>query len=154
MFAQGPSRAPRHMAGSQRTGQRPVPPAVALDDSAVVELDGLTPVAPIARVHRSRLAIAVSMTVAAVPVLVVDNLPATAEADHRPAAVVASAEVHSDSDDLAAPTSTVTVEVEATTPPTTVPAETTTTAAPATTTRSEEHKSELQTLLRISYAVF
>src|SRR3546814_1109626 len=104
MFAQGPSRAPRHMAGSQRTGQRPVPPAVALDDSAVVELDGLTPVAPIARVHRSRLAIAVSMTVAAVPVLVVDNLPATAEADHRPAAVVASAEVHSDSDDLAAPT--------------------------------------------------
>src|SRR3546814_11409286 len=87
MFAQGPSRAPRHMAGSQRTGHRPVPPAVALDDSAVVELDGLTPVAPIARVHRSRLAIAASMTVAAVPVLVVDNLPATAQAAPRPAAV-------------------------------------------------------------------
>src|SRR3546814_13283662 len=112
MFAQGPSRAPRHMAGSQRTGHRPVPPAVALDDSAVVELDGLTPVAPIARVHRSRLAIAVSMTVAAVPVLVVDNLPATAETDHRPAAVVASAEVHSASDDLAPPPTPVPLPVQ------------------------------------------
>src|SRR3546814_11592957 len=79
----------------------------------------------------------VRSTVAAVPVLVADDLPAAAEAAHRPAAVVASAEVHSDSDDLAAPTSTVTDEVEATTPPTTVPAETTTTAAPATTTTTD-----------------
>lgn len=36
-------------------------------------------VAPIARVHRSRLAFAVAITVAALPVLVLDNLPATAE---------------------------------------------------------------------------
>src|SRR3546814_20721625 len=117
MFAQGPSRAPCHMAGSQRTGQRPVPPAVALDDSALLELDGLTPVAPIARVHLSRLAIAVSMTVAAVPVLVVANPPASDPADNRPPPVLATTAVHSHSNVPAARTRTAPVHVATTTTP-------------------------------------
>ena len=51
-------------------------PAAVVD----VPLDGdVVEVPALARVHRSRLAFAVGITLAALPVLVLDNLPATAE---------------------------------------------------------------------------
>ena len=72
-----------------KAGRRRVAPPVPVE----VELDPAE-VAPVVRVKRSRVAFAVSITLAALPILVLDNLPASAgsgrpgrwvrhRADHR-----------------------------------------------------------------------
>ncbi len=81
MFSKARTGTPRHLAGSKRT-------APARDDRAPVAVhlaaDGdLAEVTPVARVHRSRLAFAVSATLAAVPIMVLDNFPATADTGPR-----------------------------------------------------------------------
>jgi hypothetical protein len=86
----------------------------------------------IARVRRSRLAFALAVTVAAVPVLVLDNLPATAETNDDHVAVQTSA----DAAEAWEPFTLVTPEPSTTAteaPTTTAAAETTVTAAPTTT---------------------
>lgn len=126
--------APRHLAGRGSTRPavlRPVPaPRTALgpDDAEA---------APVARVHRSRLAVALAMTVAAVPILVLDNFPATADTSED-MAVTTTAELEATpssqpsttTSTTGAPTIAVVLATIETT--TTTPAPTTsTTAAPA-----------------------
>jgi hypothetical protein len=105
-----------------------------------VELD-TTEVAPIARVKRSRLAFALAVTMAGLPVLVLDNFPATAEpAGRLVAAVVTTAGAPAEATTTMAPASTSApaTEVAPTTTepaaPTTEAPTTTTTAPPAPTT--------------------
>jgi outer membrane biosynthesis protein TonB len=93
---------PRHLArgvGAGRSkGPRHVAPASAPE---------LVEVPPTARVKRSRLAFAAAVTVAALPILVVDNLPgapASASSERVETSGPASGDVH-----LAAPTTSVTV---------------------------------------------
>jgi hypothetical protein len=108
---------------------------------------------PLARVHRGRAAIALSVTMAALPLLALDNLPATASpsdggADDAPAEAVAEAEPSTtewviETTTTEAPTTTAAPTTTSTTeaPPTTeaaaevqaaaAPAPTTTTAPPA-----------------------
>ena len=77
MFGEGrgAARAPRHLAGS---GPRHLVdgPSLPVASASPAHADE---VPPAARVHRSRLAVALAVTLAAIPLLVVDNLPATAE---------------------------------------------------------------------------
>ncbi len=88
------------------------------------------------RVHRSRLALAVAVTLAALPVLVLDNFPATADAAVRVAAVVSTVEVSTtvvEPTTTEAPTTSTTVAApttEAPTTSTTAPPTPTTTKAP------------------------
>lgn len=134
MFA-GPPRArprPQHLRAAPRPDE---------DAGDAVE------VSPLARIHRSRLAFALAATVAALPVVVLDNLAATAESQAARPAVSTTAAIESSS--LAALSTTAPPAPTSTTaPPTTAPATTeaapttvapapeptTTTAAPATTT--------------------
>jgi resuscitation-promoting factor RpfB len=95
-----------------------------------VELD-TTEVLPVARVPRSRLTFALAVTIAALPVLVLDNLPATADQNEPVEVAAVSASVE-------APRTTA-ARTPATQAPTTTVApatieETTTTVAPAPTT--------------------
>jgi hypothetical protein len=83
-------------------------------------------VEPLTRVHRSRLAFALAVTLAAVPVLVLDNMSATAEPSEDRVEVASSAAESSSS----APSTTQAV-APSTTSTTAEP--TTTTAAPTTT---------------------
>ena len=101
---------PRHLAGSR-------PRAVVAAD---VDETG-EPV--VSRVHRSRLALALVATVAALPILVLDNLPATADTDQVSTALPVAV-TQLDAAATALPEPTVA-------PPTTVAP--TTTAAPPTT---------------------
>lgn len=115
--------APRHAGGGRGTHAGRLPDAA----SIAVDLEP-TEVVPRARVPRHRLALATAITFAALPILVVDNLPASAE---RPE-VTAEAPSTTTTE---APTTTVaptTTTTEA--PTTTVAPTTTTTAAPTTTT--------------------
>lgn len=75
MFGEGRGgrRAPRHLAGSAPRHLLGAVPALGPVESGEVDPPGWK--------HRSRLAIALSVTLAAVPLLVIDNLPATAEAN-------------------------------------------------------------------------
>lgn len=115
-FGQRP--APRHLAGAVHSTPAPA-------GDVALEADELE-VAPLARVHRSRLAFALAVTLAALPVVVLDNLPATAETSDARVQVQASADESSSSE----PSTTV-----ATTPSSTTTTEApTTTAAPVTTT--------------------
>lgn len=86
---------------------------------------------PAVRAKRSRVAFATAVTVAALPVLVIDNLPAKAE----PEAVIETVafEEPSTTVTIAAPSTTSTTAAPTTTS-TTAPPETTTTAAPKPTT--------------------
>jgi hypothetical protein len=91
-------------------------------------------VTPVARVHRSRLAFAVAVTVAALPVLVIDNI--SARADTNEAQVQASAGVASTPPSDPATTATTAPSTTASTEapaPTTTEAPTPSTEAPATT---------------------
>ncbi len=124
--------APRHRA--------PAKP-VALVDDDTVEVPAL------ARVHRSRIAFAVSVTLAALPVLVLDNLPATAEPNRASVEASSSSageswvsEPRARSFNQAAETSTT----EATT--------TTTTAAPTTTEAPTTTAPEIQALQAVAPA--
>ena len=155
---------PRHLAGSPR---RPWEPrahelhdadfdvAAALDEGSEFDFDALfagdyDPVeagGPKARPARHRIAFAVSVTLAALPFLVVDNFAATAAPSHRDTvaatADAARAELHEVTTSLAVPTTEVPT-TEATTPDVAVTAPaatrfdpgptTTTTAAPTTST--------------------
>lgn len=71
MFSGHRRPAPRHLAKASHPASGPA--------EEVVLVAGDAEVPAIARVHRSRLAFAAAITVAALPVLVLDNLPATAE---------------------------------------------------------------------------
>jgi len=122
--------APRHRAagGSGR------PPAAEETDVQLAE------VTPVARVKRSRLAFALSVTVAALPILVLDNLPATASTDDVQVAAVAGATSSSEVEDIVAssttadPTTTLAVAPTVAPETTAVEAPTTTAGAPTTTT--------------------
>ncbi|MET0728135.1 MAG: transglycosylase family protein [Acidimicrobiales bacterium] len=94
----------------------------------VVDVVELTEVPPLARVRRSRLAFALAVSVAALPLLVVDNLPVTAaeEATEIVASPLLSAPT------TEAPTTTTTGVPTTTEAPTTTQAPTTT-VAPTTT---------------------
>jgi len=95
-------------------------------ETVALEADDLE-VAPLARVQRSRLAFAVAITLAALPLVVLDNLPATAETNDNRVEVQASAAEESSSSEAST--------TQATAPSTTTTeAPTTTTAAPDTTT--------------------
>ena len=87
---------------------------------------------PAARVHRSRLALALAVTMAALPVLVLDNLAATA--DEQPVAEVAISEAPVTTE------ATTTTEAPTTTAaPTTTVAPTTTAAPTPTTAKPHAH---------------
>lgn len=88
-------------------------------------------VAPLARVQRSRLAFALSVTVAALPILIVDNLPATAAPDDEVRTVAAQDTSSSTSE---APTSSTTEDPTTTTVAVVVEETTTSEAEPETTT--------------------
>jgi hypothetical protein len=87
-------------------------------------------VTPVAHVHRSRLAFAVAVTVAALPVLVIDNISARAETNE--AQVQASAGVASDPP----PAPSTRVTTASSTTASTEAAEPTTTEAPTTSTEA------------------
>ena len=86
--------------------------------------------APVVRVRRSRVALALAITLGALPILVMDNLPATAEAEGEHIATSA--------DTSDAPSTTVTA---APTTSTTAAPTTSTTAAPTTTAKAVEVQS-------------
>jgi hypothetical protein len=120
---------------------RPVDPPVPAD-AAATEAE----VAPVLRVKRSRLAFALSVTVAALPVLVLDNLPASAERN-EPIAVSSDAPA----DDGAASTTTTAAPASTTEPPApsepataaTLTAPTTAAPAPTTTTAPPQSEAEV-----------
>lgn len=85
MPAETPSGAPRHMAGSKRSERLPSHLLAGVDAVELADAEVL----PKARVHRSRLAFAMSATVLALPILVLDNFPATADPGARGDVVVA-----------------------------------------------------------------
>lgn len=91
---------------------------------------------PVVRVRRSRLALALAITLAALPILVIDNLPATAEAEGQQVATDAGADTSdapSTTATTAAPTTSTTLATTTTAAPTT-----STTAAPTTTAKAVE----------------
>ncbi|HEX4866024.1 MAG TPA: transglycosylase family protein [Acidimicrobiales bacterium] len=92
----------------------------------------LAEVPPIARVKRSRLAVALAVTVAALPVLVLDNLPSTAQAEQVEVAAVGSAAVGASSSTTSALSSSTTGAPAATVEVTSTEAPTTTAAPPTT----------------------
>ena len=127
MFA-GPFRqrpTPRHLVGAVHSTPTPV-------GDVALEADELE-VAPLARVHRSRLAFAVAVTVAALPLIVLDNLPAIAETNDARVEVQASAADESSSSGPATTATTAPSTITTEAPTTTVAPETTTTEAPTTT---------------------
>ncbi len=71
---------PRHLAGGAPRAPRPDRPADAPLTSPVLS-DELAEMAPIAQVPRHRLAFALAVTAAALPILVLDNLPASASSE-------------------------------------------------------------------------
>ena len=106
--------------------RRPPPPSAATDPVVQVGEADVDPVAgegePTARVRRSRLALALAITVAALPLLVIDNLPATAETeDVRVAALTLES----------APAPSVAITTTTVAPSTTVAPAPPTTQAPA-----------------------
>jgi hypothetical protein len=113
----------------RRSRRSPVVAApVRADDVVPVDLEAAGEVAPVARVQRSRLAFALAITLAALPVLVVDNLSATAEPSHDEGRVdVASSAGESTT---WAPSTAVTTAAPTTTSTTLAP--TATTEAPTT----------------------
>jgi len=116
------------MAGTQRP-PRPSDAPSGAGRPVPLELEP-TEVTPAARVRRSRLAFATSVTLAALPVLVVDNLPATADAGGEPVEVAATGE-EAPVDLPASTVVTLAIPTDAAAPPTTaVP---TTVAAPVAT---------------------
>ena len=136
-------KAPRGGAGARHLARTGVAPARARQAAEAEAPDG-TEVAPLARVKRSRIAFALSATVAALPVLVVDNLPATAAQDDEVRTVAAE---DTSSSTTEAPSSTTTEDPTTTTVVVEVAdtvAETTTSEAAeeTTTTEAEEPASE------------
>lgn len=133
------SDGPRHLAGRPHRTAAPSAHRQGSPADLEVELES-TEVLPAARVQRSRLALAVAVTLAALPILVLDNFPATAATTERvdvaAADVPASERPALEPSTTAAPSTTtlgVAVAEETTTtaaapPPTHAP---TTTAAPA-----------------------
>jgi hypothetical protein len=121
MFGEGlgRTRAPRHLLVDGAA--RPV----------VTEPIEPTEVPPLARVHRSRFAFAAAISLAAVPLLVIDNLPATAETNE--VAVQATAGEERVSSSSAIVTSESAAESSTTTEAPATTAAPTTTAAPAST---------------------
>ncbi|MET0901730.1 MAG: transglycosylase family protein [Acidimicrobiales bacterium] len=127
MSGEGPiAYAPRHLTLSERRShhlRRPgaIGAAAHLKPMATLALEAeeASAVPPLARVRRGHIALALSATLASLPVLVLDNLPATAETNQAQVAATAAP-----SDE---PTTTLwTVD------PPNLPAPTTTAVAPAT----------------------
>ncbi|MEX2293586.1 MAG: transglycosylase family protein [Acidimicrobiales bacterium] len=116
---------PRHLAGNRRrsvdstAGDATVAPTSSDVDAAEAPR--------VVRVHRSRLALALAATIAALPILVLDNLPATANATEQVSTANEVAVTQ-----LAAPLTTVPTPTTTAAPATTV-APPTTAAAPSTT---------------------
>lgn len=113
-----------------------------------VELE-TTEVAPIARVKRSRLAFALAVTVAGLPVLVLDNFPATADPGERlVAAVVTTTKAPDEPTTTMAPTSTA--EPAIAVAPATVPPAPPSTEAPTTTTTAAPATSTTKAIVRVA----
>lgn len=92
---------------------------------------------PAARVQRSRLAFAMAVTVAALPILVLDNFPATAEAADRVVASAVTTTEEPSSTSTSELTTTASTEAPTSTEapaPVVTEASTSTTVAPTTTT--------------------
>jgi hypothetical protein len=140
MSSRSQRHAPRHLAGTPRAEW--VAPAAELDPADDVDLLEVTPVA---RVQRSRLAFAVSVTLAALPLLVLDNMPATAGTDQQPVEVQAAAAPDESSSSLETTSTTEAPTTTTTEAPTTTVAPSTT-AAEATTTTEEEEAPAVQAL--------
>ena len=135
MFGEGlgRTRAPRHLAGPAprhlvADGPRPAQPV------ATEPLEP-TEVPPLARVHRSRFAFAAAISLAAVPLLVIDNLPATAETNEVAVQATAGEQRPSSSSAIATSETTAAPTTTSTEAPTTTAAPETT-AAPASTETS------------------
>ena len=64
------------------------PPGTAVASRSPSSCSPVSPRRSAVRLHRSRLAFAVAVTLAAVPVLVLDNMSATAETNEHPVEVV------------------------------------------------------------------
>lgn len=116
---------PRHLAGHRRrfvrsTGSELTVAPPAADD------DVQAPFA--ARVHRSRFALALAATVAALPILVLDNLPAAANASEQVSTGLSVAVTQLDAAVTTLPTPTTTVAPTTTTAPVTTVAPPTTSA--------------------------
>jgi hypothetical protein len=92
-----------------------------------LEVEESAEVSPLTRVQRGRAAIALSVTLAAAPVLVLDNLPANAQTNDEAIAAVADIVEESSSTMWEIPSTTTTAE------PTTTTAAPTTTESPTTT---------------------
>ena len=135
------SHAPRHLAPSGRRPRHLRAPgeiggAVALEPMAALALEAeeQSEVPPLARVRRSRMAIALSVTLAALPLLVLDNLPANAnEANADDLAAVVDAVVEETSSTQREVATTAAAESSTTTEAPTTTAAPTTTEAPPTT---------------------
>ena len=128
MFSGSPRTRPHHLAGAQRAEASALAGAQTALAAPAVELGE---VAPVVRLHRSRLTLAVAITLAALPILVIDNLPATAQAgDARVEAGAAqsSEAPPSTTATTASPATTSTTEAPTTAPTTTEPPATTVTA--------------------------
>jgi hypothetical protein len=110
-----------------RRSAPPAPVALAAEAPAITLEAGGDEVGPLARLQRSRVAFAVAVTLAALPVLVLDNMSATAETSTDDARI----EVATSAEDTTAwdPSSTVTTGAPTTTSTTLAP---TATLAPST----------------------
>jgi hypothetical protein len=136
-----PRHAPRHLAPTGRRRRHLHAPgqigaAAHLKPMAAraLEAEEVAEVPPLARVQRGRAAIALSVTLAALPVLVLDNLPARASTNEGLEAVVTAVVEESTSTQETLPT-TVTTEAPTSTtvaPTTSEPAPPTTEAPPIT----------------------
>ncbi len=126
-------RPPAHVLAQPPHRRRPQPPTTAPLIDIPLE-DELQEVPPLARVHRSRLAFALAITMAALPVIVLDNLPATAEANEAQVEVSSKAADSSSSSEASSSVPDNAVRVSA--PTTTAAPATTTTEAPTTTTEA------------------
>jgi hypothetical protein len=101
-----------------------------------LEVEEAAEVSPLTRVRRGRAAIALSVTLAAMPVLVLDNLPAQAQTSDEAIAAVADIVAESSSTlwDIPSTTTTTAAPTSTTAAPTTTAAPATTATAPPTTT--------------------
>lgn len=129
----GHSRVHEPLLAPSRRRRRPTPTPVSPTELLLEAADA--EVSPLSRVQRSRLAFALAVTLAALPVVVLDNISATAETNDAPVEAVATV---AESASWEATTETTAPSTTTTAAPTTTSVAPTTTEAPATTVTTEE----------------
>jgi len=141
MSGEGPSPyAPRHLAHAGRRARHLAAPgqigaAAHLQPMAALALEAeeASETPALARVRKGRMAIALAVSLAAVPVLVLDNLPATAETSDQHTVAAAHESVTPDSGSPRFDTPSTEAPTTTVAPTTTLAPTTTTTEAPPTT---------------------